>query len=150
MVQTTSPTSFPRGMLAVTQVPRWLLQRGLPMGPLALLETVGLRSGAVRQTPVVVLRAHGRRWLVAPFGEVAWLRNVRAGSPVRIGRGQRLESVTLSDAPAEVVPDLLRTYRRRFGAVPFVRAAFTAGGSAPVEAFAAEAHRHPALAIDPA
>ena len=141
---------FPRGMRTVGRVPLWLLRSGVPMGPLRLLETTGHRTGRTRVVPVVLLTHGGRRWLVSPFGETGWLRNHRAGSPVRIGRGRRLAEVALDPAPAEDVPHLLRTYRRRFAAVPFVRAAFTATGSDPVEAFAAEAADHPVLeVVDP-
>lgn len=137
-------------MLTAGRVPLWLLRRGVPMGPLRLLETTGHRSGRTRVVPVVLLTLQGRRWLVSPFGQTAWLRNHRAGSPVRIGRGRRLAEVGLVPAPAQDVPHLLRAYRCRFRAVPFVRAAFTARGSDPVEAFAAEAADHPVLeVVDP-
>src|SRR5215467_10578146 len=42
-----------------------------------LLEVRGARSGRLRTVPVTVVE-NGGRWLVAPYGERAWVRNVRA------------------------------------------------------------------------
>lgn len=150
--ESTSTTSreLPPGMLAVTQIPARLLALGLPMGPLALLETVGRRSGQPRTTPVVVLAHRGERWLVSPFGETDWVRNVRTAPTARLGRGRRLGEVTLTSAPAELVPELLRTYRSRYRVIPFVRAAFRQQPGDSVEAYAEDAPSHPVFRIEPA
>lgn len=142
-----SRVEFPSGMLAVSRVPHWLLRRGLILGPLRLIETVGPRSGRTHSVPVAVLRFGGERWLVSPFGETAWVRHVRAGSTVRLGKGRNPRPVTLATVEPDRVPELLRVYRRRFGFVPFVRAAFDARSSGGVAAFAAEADRHPVFRI---
>jgi hypothetical protein len=84
---------------------------------------------------------------VSPFGETAWVRNVRAGGQVRLGRGRRLRSIELTElAVAERAP-ALQLFRRRFGVIPFVRAAFEASNSDGVDVFAAEADRHPVFRI---
>lgn len=142
-----SSTEFPAGMLAVSAIPRRLLEWGVPMGPMHLLETVGRRSGNTHVVPIVLLRTGGSGWLVSPFGEVAWVRNHRAGSPVRLGRGKNLRPVDLEDAPAAEVPALLRLYRKRFGMIPFVRAAFAAGAKDHLGAFEAEAAGHPVFRV---
>ncbi|MGH1506333.1 MAG: nitroreductase family deazaflavin-dependent oxidoreductase [Acidimicrobiales bacterium] len=134
-------------MLTLTKVPFRLLSVGIPMGPLVLLETTGRRSGRPRRTPVVVLRLGGVRWLVSPFGETAWVHNVRAGGEVRLGRGRRLEPVELTELDVVDRAPILREFRRRFGVVPFVRAAFEASGRDGVAAFAAEAEQHPVFRI---
>lgn len=134
-------------MLAVSTIPHGLLRRGFPLGPLALLETVGRRTGKVHTVPVVILRTRGEAWLISPFGQTAWLRNHRAGSPLRLGRGHNLQAIDLVDAPSEEVPELLRRYRRRFRLVPFVRAAFVARPGDDLGAFAAEADAHPVFRI---
>lgn len=138
---------FPAGMLTVSAIPQRLLRWGVPMGPMRLLETVGRRSGNAHVVPVVLLRTEGSDWLVSPFGEVAWVRNHRAGSPVRLGRGKNLRPVDLVDAPAVEIPGLLRLYRKRFGMVPFVRAAFAAGAKDHLDAFEAEAVGHPVFRV---
>ena len=139
---------FPPGMLGATRVPAFLLRAGLPMGPLALLVTTGRHTGADHTVPVVVLRTSDATWLVSPFGETAWVRNVRRDPRARLRRGRVVRTVTLHELPVADRADILRRYRRRFGAVPFVRAAFDASASDPVEAFAVEAARRPVFRIE--
>lgn len=55
-----------------------LLDAGMPMGPNTLLTVRGRVSGKPRTTPVAVLEADGRRWIVGTFGDVHWVRNLRA------------------------------------------------------------------------
>ncbi len=50
------------------------LQYGLPTVP-------GRKSGVPRTTPVALGERDGRRWLVSPYGEVDWVRNLRAAAP---------------------------------------------------------------------
>ena len=47
-----------------------------------LLTVRGRKSGLPRTTPVNLIEYQGRRWLVAPYREVAWVRNVRAAGEV--------------------------------------------------------------------
>ncbi|MDW3215623.1 MAG: nitroreductase family deazaflavin-dependent oxidoreductase [Ilumatobacteraceae bacterium] len=138
---------FSAGLLAFSRIPFRLLSIGVPMGPLALLETQGRRSGRSHRVPVVLLRSGEERWLVSPFGNTSWVLNVRAGSHVRLGRGRRLRSIELTELPIAERAPLLRIFRRRFGAIPFVRAAFDASGRDSIDAFAAEADRHPVFRI---
>ena len=46
----------------------------LGIGPAWTLTTRGRRTGELRQTPVIPISHGGRRWLVAPYGEVSWVR----------------------------------------------------------------------------
>lgn len=139
-------TELPRGMLTATRIPHRLLVLGIPLGPLQLLETVGRHSARRRTTPIVILRAQGERWIVSPFGETDWVRNVRALHIARLGRGGRLRRVNLTEAPAELVPSLLRTYRRRYRLIPFVRAAFEPGSIDETE-IAELVRRHPVFHV---
>lgn len=139
---------FPRGMLAAGSIVGRLLRLGLPMGPLRLLETRGRRSGQVRRVPVALLSTGGERWLISPFGAVAWVHNVRANGEASLGRGGHLRPVRLREVDDDRVPQVLQTYRRRFAAVPFVRAAFEASGHDPIDRFVLEAHRHPVFRIE--
>lgn len=134
-------------MLAVTRVPFTLLRLGLPMPPLAMLETTGRRSGRTHRVPVAVLRSGDEQWLVSPFGETAWVQNLRAGTPARLRRGRRSIGITVVELTADERAVHLRRFRRRFGVIPFVRAAFEATGRDPESAFAAEADRHPVFRV---
>ena len=63
-------------------VMRGLLRRGMPMGPNAMLTVRGRRTGEPRAAAVAVLEVDGRRWILGAYGEVNWVRNLRA-----VGRG---------------------------------------------------------------
>ena len=47
----------------------------------ATLSVPGRVSGKWRTTPVVVLEHDGGRYLIAPFGNTEWARNLRADHP---------------------------------------------------------------------
>lgn len=70
-----------------------LLGRGVPLGPNALITVRGRRSGLPRTTGVAVIENHGRRWIVGTFGEVNWVRNLRAAGEVVLSAGGRRETV---------------------------------------------------------
>jgi deazaflavin-dependent oxidoreductase (nitroreductase family) len=55
-----------------------LLLIGVPKGPLVLLSVRGRKSGKVTTTPIALVQHGHERWLVAAFGEVNWVRNLRA------------------------------------------------------------------------
>jgi deazaflavin-dependent oxidoreductase (nitroreductase family) len=73
---------------------RRLLAAGLPMGPDVLVTIRGRKSGLPRTTPLTIVEFAGRRWLLAPFGDVNWVRNLRAAGRATITVGRRNEEVT--------------------------------------------------------
>lgn len=109
-----------------------------------LLETVGARSGLVRRTPVNILRLANDRWLVAPYGHVGWVHNVRAAPQATLRRGLVGEPVRVEPVPAEIAGPVLKAYAKRF---PVTRPFFGAPVDAPPEAFAAEAAAHPVFRV---
>ena len=83
---------------------RRLLRAGTPMGPNALVTIRGRTSGLPRTTPLAIVEHAGRRWIWAPFGEVDWVRNLRAAGEATITVGRRTEEVTAIELdPAERV-----------------------------------------------
>jgi hypothetical protein len=84
------------------------------------------------------------RWLVALYGEVSWVCNARAAGQVTLSRGRRSETVAMVElGPAEAAP-VLKQYVTE---VPITRPFFDATPDALLEAFVAEAHRHPVIRI---
>ena len=57
---------------------KFLLVAGIPMGPNRLVTIRGRKSGLPRTTPLAIVEVGGRRWVWAPWGEVQWVRNLRA------------------------------------------------------------------------
>jgi hypothetical protein len=54
-----------------------LLRIGVAGRHTYLLGVRGRRSGRTYSTPIILVE-NGDRWLVAHYGEVSWVRNVRA------------------------------------------------------------------------
>jgi deazaflavin-dependent oxidoreductase (nitroreductase family) len=109
-----------------------------------VLTVAGRRTGAPRSTPVQLLFLNGERWLVAPYGVGDWVRNARAAGSVELTRARRTERVRVEEVGPEQAAPVLREYLRR---TPIVKPYFDARSDSPLEAFAAEAMRHPVFRI---
>ena len=70
-----------------------LIRIGVPLGPNALLTVRGRKSGLMRTNPVAVVARGGRRWVIGTFGEVNWVRNLRAAGEAVLTTGRRRESL---------------------------------------------------------
>ena len=98
-------------------IARLLLPAGIPMGPNVLITVRGRKSGLPRTTPVTLIQNSGRRGLISPFGEVNWVRNLRAAGHATItirGRKEVMTAVELGPAEAvEFIRDVLAPHARR-------------------------------------
>jgi deazaflavin-dependent oxidoreductase (nitroreductase family) len=78
------------GRFTLNPLVRGLFKIGITPPKMALVETVGRRTGAVRRTPVVCKREGQTLWLVAQHGPHAgWVRNFQAKPDVRVRLGRR-------------------------------------------------------------
>ena len=123
---------------------RSLLRMGIGPTHTYLLTVAGRKTGISYSTPVTVVEDGGRRWLVAPYGEVAWVRNARAAGEVLLTRRGRRERVSILSVGAEESAPVLKKY---IALEPITRPFFKAGADSPVEAFQAEATKHPVFRI---
>jgi deazaflavin-dependent oxidoreductase (nitroreductase family) len=123
---------------------RTLLRVGL--GPLHtyLLTVRGRRTGTWYSTPVTLVEEGANRWLVAPYGGVSWVRNARAAGQVTLSRGRHAETATIVELGPEEAAPVLKQYVME---VPITCLFFDATPDTPLEAFVAEAHRHPVFRI---
>ena len=129
---------------AVNRLVRGLLRVGLGPRETYLLTVAGRRSGEPRSTPVTLVEEGGRRWLVAPYGEVAWVRNLRAAGRATLSRGGRTNAIAVREISAEEAAPVLKMYVTR---VPITRPYFDVRPESDLSAFRAEAPRHPVFAI---
>jgi deazaflavin-dependent oxidoreductase (nitroreductase family) len=132
------------GRRAVNRVVRLLIRLGLMPGPTYLLTVPGRRTGRPLSTPVTLVEDAGARWLVAPYGDVGWVRNARAAGQVTLSRGGRAETLAIRELSAAEAAPLLQRYVTR---VPITRPFFDAKPDSPVAAFEAEAPRHPVFQL---
>src|SRR6266566_8810707 len=74
---------------------KFLLRLGIKMvGDTALLTVKGRKSGLPRTTPVTPVKVDGQRVLVAPYGAVDWVRNLRAAGEGTLSRGRYQEHIS--------------------------------------------------------
>jgi deazaflavin-dependent oxidoreductase (nitroreductase family) len=109
-----------------------------------ILTTVGRRTGRRYSTPVMLVFLNGERWLVAPYGERAWVKNARATGSVELTRARKTERVRVDEVDPQTAAPVLRQYLRK---TPVTKPFFTAKRNAPLADFAAEAHRHPVFRL---
>src|SRR5215831_14181865 len=83
----------PRLVPILNSIAHRLLRLGPLMGPNALLGVRGRKSGQLRTTPVALVEVGGRRWTVGTFGNVNWVRNLRAAGEGTLTVGRRTERV---------------------------------------------------------
>ena len=78
-------------------IARFLLTAGIPLGPNALITIRGRKSGLPRTTPLAIIEVAGRRWIWAPWGDVQWVRNLRAAGRASITVRGRIEEVATTE-----------------------------------------------------
>ena len=118
---------------------------GLGGKRLHLLTTVGRKTGRRYTTPVMLVFRDGQQWLVAPYGERAWVKNARAAGTVELTRALRTRRARIEEADPQTAAPVLREYLRK---TPVTMPFFAAKRNAPLAEFAAEAHRHPVFRLE--
>jgi deazaflavin-dependent oxidoreductase (nitroreductase family) len=129
-----------------------LLRAGVKMGPkhfpMVLLTVRGRKSGQPRTTPVVMTEQDGQRYLIGTFGDVNWVRNLRAAGEATLTRGRHAEYM----AAVELTPtQAARVLKQVVATAPgFIRGYFDVTPVSSLEEFEREAPRHPVFLIRPA
>ena len=108
-----------------------------------LLTVRGRSTGRPYSTPVVLVE-DGERWLVAPYGEVAWVRNARAAGEVELSRAGHTEALGIEEVAPERAAPVLKRY---LTSAPVVRPFFDVRPDSAIEDFVAEAPRHPVFRL---
>lgn len=112
------------------------------------LQTVGRRSGRLRNTPVNPLELDGRVYLVAPRGVTDWVRNVTAQPQVTLRLGRRRRGYRATRVTGAAAAPVLRAYLTRWAWE--VGSFFPEGVSADSSdaQLAALADRHPVFVLE--
>ena len=87
----------PRGINLFNAVAKPLLAAGIPMGFNGLLTVRGRASGVARTTPLAIIEVDGRRWIWSPWGEVQWVRNLRAAGRATIEVRRQTQDVIATE-----------------------------------------------------
>jgi deazaflavin-dependent oxidoreductase (nitroreductase family) len=121
---------------------------GIGLGPryMSLLEVRGRKSGKLYATPVSLVYANGKQFLVAPRGRTQWVRNAEAAGEVTLKRGAR-QSFRLRPLADSEKAELLKTYLTNYKGA--VQRFFPVQPGAALESFAQIASGYPAFELIP-
>jgi deazaflavin-dependent oxidoreductase (nitroreductase family) len=126
---------------------RRLLGSGLPFGPNVLITVRGRTSGIPRTFPVAIIESGGARYIQSPFGEVNWVRNLRAAGEAVVSRGNIREDVDATEVGPEVggpvLQEALAPYLRTRLGSRMVARLFDLRRDSPPEDYVAVARHHP-------
>jgi deazaflavin-dependent oxidoreductase (nitroreductase family) len=104
--RTATAASVPR--VLSTMPPRWvfssfnpiarfLMALGVPLGFNGLITIRGRKRGLPRTNPVAIIEVSGRHWLWCPWGDVHWVRNLRAAGRATITVRRRKQEVSATE-----------------------------------------------------
>jgi deazaflavin-dependent oxidoreductase (nitroreductase family) len=108
MAAQTKSTRVPAWVPYFNPIAKLLLAAGIPMGPDVLLTVRGRKTGLPRTTPVAICEYAGRRGVISPFGEVNWVRNLRAAGRATITAGRWKEEVIAVELGPEEAAEFIR------------------------------------------
>src|SRR5262245_45927629 len=95
------PTLPPQWVFSLfNPIARFFLVAGVPLGFNGLITIRGRKSRLPRTTPVAIIEVSGRRWVWAPWGDVQWVRNLRAAGRATITARRRREEVIATELDA--------------------------------------------------
>jgi deazaflavin-dependent oxidoreductase (nitroreductase family) len=123
------------GRYTLNPLIRLSFRLGVTPPRMALVQTVGRRSGQVRLTPVFAYVDGTTVWLIAQHGSHAgWVKNFQAQPEVRLRLGRRWVSGTASLEPADDVRERTRSFAKGAAGKVMVQAMFRTLESQPVTA----------------
>ena len=73
----------------------------------------GRKTSHACSAPVSLVEENGQRCLVAPYGEVSWVRNARAAGEVRLSRGSKTERLKIRELDPQESAPILKKYLTR-------------------------------------
>src|ERR1700694_53024 len=117
-----------------------------PRGHALLTLTVpGRKTGLPRAAPITVVEYQGRRYVQSPYGEVDWVRNLRAAGKATLQSGRRIEAITVRELNAEEEAPILQVVLRR--APKVVQRMSGVAPDSPLEDFVKAAQKHPMFVV---
>jgi deazaflavin-dependent oxidoreductase (nitroreductase family) len=121
------------GRYTANPMMRAMFKLGITPPGMALVETVGRRSGALRHTPIVCSAEGNTLWLIAQHGRHAgWVRNFEAKPQVRVRLGRNWRKGTAELLPQDDIKARIATFSSTRVGRAITGATFRALESQPV------------------
>ncbi len=95
--QVGSAARAPRRVTMFSPIAKFLLAARVPLGYNGLITIRGRTTGVQRTNPIAIIAVGGRRWVWAPWGDVHWVRNLRAAGGATINVRGRKEEVRATE-----------------------------------------------------
>lgn len=127
-----------------------LLGLGLRLGPASLLTVRGHTTGRARTIPVALFEHQGHRYIAAIFGEVSWVRNLRAAGEGVVTRGRRRRVVAVELTPevaGRVLKDAVGPHPPSRLLAAFLRRYLKVTPETGLDTFIEQAGRHPVFEL---
>ena len=145
-----APPKLPFYIPMLNHVIRSFLRLGVPLGYVGLLTVKGRKTGKTRRNPVGIFDYNGKRYLFSTFGDVNWVRNVRAAGTATVQKGlhqRRVVPVELSTIEnAHVLKNAIAPRFLGLGGKVF-GSHFPLKPDAPLSDFVQESKRHPVFEL---
>jgi deazaflavin-dependent oxidoreductase (nitroreductase family) len=141
------PFHLTGGLRVVSTIITALVRLGLPVGPSALLSVRGRTTGKIYTTPIALVEDCGARWVVAAFGEVGWVRNLRAAGQAQLTRRRHTEAIGVVELGSREAAPILKRFLKESERVSFIKPYFYVTPQSSLAAFEQEALYHPVFRI---
>lgn len=132
------------GQRAANAIFRRLAMSGRGAPYLHVLTVTGRTSGRERSVPVDVMDVDGRHYLVAPYGPVNWVRNLRASATATLRRGAEVHTYDAIEMQPEQTVAVIRQYVR---SVPVTKSYWNVNEDSTDDEVVTDAHDHPVFAL---
>jgi deazaflavin-dependent oxidoreductase (nitroreductase family) len=132
------------GQRAVNVVFRQLAAWGRGNVYLHVLTVTGRTSGLDRSVPVDVMKLDGVKYLVAPYGEVNWVRNLRVARKATLRRGSRAQEYEATEVPPA---DAIRIIREYVRLVPITKNYWNVNADSTNDEVLEDARGHPVFEL---
>ena len=94
-----------------------MLRLGVPLNDVWLLTVEGRKTGTPYTIPITLIVKGEQRWLVAPYGPVSWVRNLRAASEGVLSRGGHHERIVVQELKTHDAAPILKQYLQKISVV---------------------------------
>jgi len=145
-----APPKLPFYIPLFNHMIRSFLRLGVPFGYVGLLTVKGRKTGKTRRNPVGLFDYKGKRYLFSTFGDVNWVRNVRAAGTATVRKkwtSRKVIPVELSSLEtAKVLKEAIAPRFLGLGGKIF-GSHFPLKPDAPLAMFIEESKRHPVFEL---
>jgi deazaflavin-dependent oxidoreductase (nitroreductase family) len=126
---------------------RSMLAFGISLNGTTLITVPGRKTGRPQSTPITMVEFDGQRYVQSPFGNVNWVRNLRAAGKATLSWGRRHETVIATELTPEQAAPVIKSMLPH--APKMIRDYFDVTAESSLEEVIRDAPNHAVFAIHP-